>query len=59
MTPVALAYGQVNDSFAGFVSGDQSSSGSVKQRVEQVYSPSNAPLRGEWRTGKDSADQND
>jgi hypothetical protein len=42
MTPVALAYGQVNGSFAGFVSGDQSSSWPVKEGGQQVYSPSNA-----------------
>lgn len=53
MTPVALAYGQVNDSFAGFVSGDQSSSGSVNTKVvEQVSSPSNAPKKGHGERAK-------
>jgi hypothetical protein len=52
MTPVALAYGQVNASFAGFVSGDQSSSWSVKEAAQQVYSPSNAPTRGDGERAK-------
>jgi hypothetical protein len=43
MAPVALAYSQVNDSFGGFVSGDQSSSWPVIKKGRQVCSPSNAP----------------
>jgi hypothetical protein len=44
MPPVALAYSQVNDSFCGFVSGDQSSSeGGLQKMGRLVCSASNAP----------------
>jgi hypothetical protein len=52
MTPVALAYGQVNASFAGFVSGDQSSSRSVEEGGQQVCSASNAPTSGDGERAK-------
>jgi hypothetical protein len=52
MTQVAFAYGQVNDSFVGCVSGDQSSSGSVEEGGQQVCSPSNAPPKGNGERAK-------
>jgi hypothetical protein len=52
MAPMALAYGQVNDSFAGFVSGDKSSSLAGEKKGQQVFSPSNAPTRGDGELAK-------
>src|SRR5438874_11116039 len=43
---MALAYGQVNASCFGCVSGDQSSSGGRLKTGRQVCSSSNAPNRG-------------
>jgi hypothetical protein len=59
MAPVALAYGQVNDSFGGFVSGDQSSSWPVKEAARQVSSPSNAPTRGDGERAKTLSTETD
>jgi len=55
---MALAYSQVNDSFAGFVSGDQSSSWPVNRRGQQVSSASNAPTRGDGERAKTLPTQN-
>jgi hypothetical protein len=52
MAPMALAYGQVNDSFGGFVSGDKSSSLAGEKKGQQVFSPSNAPTRGDGEHAK-------
>jgi hypothetical protein len=55
---MALAYGQVNASFAGVVSGDQSSSKRRLKNGRQDCSASNAPNQGHGQLGKDSADPN-
>jgi hypothetical protein len=47
MVSMALAYGQVNDAFAGIVSGDKSSSMAGLNEGQPVCSSSNAPTRGD------------
>src|SRR5437588_6315944 len=56
---MALAYGQVNASSFGCVSGDQSSSGGRLKTGRQVCSSSNAPQQGHGQRRKDSANRND
>jgi hypothetical protein len=56
---MALAYGQVNASFCGVVSGDQSSSKRRLKNGQQVCSASNAPTLGHGERAKTLPTQND
>ena len=58
MASVALAYSQVNDSFAGFVSGDQSSAWPVKKGAGRSPLRPMLPRGGDGERAKTLPTQN-
>lgn len=52
MASTALAYSQVNDSFAGSFQAIKAHRGRLNKAVEQVCSASNAPTRGDGERAK-------